>query len=79
MGPSDQVDSARKGGRNPRGQRGAYLTQRKGTAWAKEHVEEVGPRERDAQRYKREESPLIWSFMFMHIELVISTWSTLAV
>ena len=49
------------------------------TAWAKEHVEVVGPREREAQRYKREESPLIWSFIFMHFELVISTWSTLAV
>ena len=51
----------------------------RGTTWAKEHVEMVGPREREAQRYKREESPLIWSFLFMHIELVISTWSTLAI
>ena len=49
------------------------------TAWAKEHVEVVGSRGREAQRYKREESPLIWSFMFMHIELVILTWSTLVV
>ena len=78
MGPSGQVDSAREG-RRPRGQRGAYFTQMRETMWAKEQVEVVGPREREAQRYKREESPLIWSFMFMHIELVISTWSTLAV
>ena len=39
----------------------------------------VGPRVREAHRYKREESLLIWSFMFMHIELVISTWSMLAI
>ena len=78
MGSSGQVDSAGEGHR-PRGQRGAYFTQMRETAWAKEHVEVVGPKEREAQCYKREESPLIWSFMFMHFELVISTWSTLAI
>ena len=42
VGPSGQVDSAGKGGRRPRGQRGAYLTQLRGTAWAKEHVGDGG-------------------------------------
>ena len=41
--------------------------------------EEVGPRVERGPRDKREESLFISSFMFMHIELVISTWSTLAV
>ena len=42
VGPSDQVDSAGRGGRRPRGQRGAYLTQLRGAAWAKGHVGDGG-------------------------------------
>ena len=42
VGPSGQVDSAGKGGRSPRGQRGAYLTQMRGIACAKEHIGDGG-------------------------------------
>ena len=41
VGPSGQVDSAGEG-RRQRGQRGAYLTQMRGTAWAKEHMGDGG-------------------------------------
>ena len=42
VGPSGQVGSAGNGGGSPRGQRGAYLMQMRGIAWAKEHVGDGG-------------------------------------
>ena len=42
VGPSDQVENTGRGGRRPRVQRVAYLTQLRGTAWAKGHVGDGG-------------------------------------